>query len=54
MPYEHASVVYGYDPGGVWVMNVGTGLKRYYSWSDFTARWNYFDDLALVITPAAK
>src|SRR5262245_40736055 len=52
VPYEHASMVYGYDTGGVCVMNVGTGLIRYYSWSDFTARWNYFDDMALVLTPA--
>ena len=51
VPYEHATVVYGYDGGGIWDMDVGDGGKYYYAWSSFLARWAYFDDMALVIVP---
>ncbi|MGI8588230.1 MAG: C39 family peptidase [Chloroflexia bacterium] len=53
-PWEHAVVAYGYDAGGVRVMDVGNGGRYYYAWSSFTARWNYFDEMALVITPASN
>ncbi len=51
VPYEHATVAYGYDGGGVWIMDVGNGLRYYYSWGHFIARWDYFDEMALVLTP---
>jgi uncharacterized protein YvpB len=51
VPYEHATVAYGYDAGGVWIMDVGNGQRYYYSWSHFISRWNYFDEMALVMTP---
>jgi len=51
VPYEHTTVAYGYDAGGVWVMDVGNGMDYYYAWSPFLARWAYFDDMALVMTP---
>jgi len=52
VPYEHATVAYGYDGGGIWIMDVGDGNRYYYGWSNFLARWNYFDQMALVMTPA--
>jgi uncharacterized protein YvpB len=51
VPYEHTVVVYGYDAGGVYVMDVGTGGKYYTEWESFLRRWSYFDQMALLIHP---
>jgi uncharacterized protein YvpB len=51
VPGEHAVVVYGYDSGGVRMMDVGDGGFYYTEWDSFLRRWSYFDQMALVITP---
>ena len=51
VPYEHTVVVYGYDNEGVYVMDVGDGGKYYTDWDNFLRRWNYFDQMALLIHP---
>jgi uncharacterized protein YvpB len=51
VPYEHATVAYGYDASGIWIMDVGNGGRYYYGWSNFITRWDYFDEMALVMTP---
>ncbi len=48
---EHAVVVYGYDSGGVYIMDVASGNFVYTEWTSFLTRWSYFDQMALVITP---
>ncbi len=49
VPGEHAVVVYGYDSGGVRLMDVGDGGFYYTEWDSFVRRWSYFDQMALVI-----
>src|SRR5205085_1300884 len=51
VPGEHAVVIYGYDNGGVYIMDVGSGSFVYTEWDSFLTRWGYFDHMALVITP---
>jgi uncharacterized protein YvpB len=51
IPGEHTVVVYGYDEGGVRLMDVGDGGYYYTEWDSFLRRWGYFDEMALVITP---
>ncbi|MDQ6695451.1 MAG: C39 family peptidase [Chloroflexota bacterium] len=51
VPGEHSVVVYGYDPDGVRLMDVGNGSFYYTDWTSFLRRWSYFDQMALVITP---
>ena len=51
VPYEHAVVVYGYDSGGVYLMDVGDGGFYYTEWDSFLRRWSYFDQMSLVIFP---
>jgi|SRR5947209_5775659 len=51
VPGEHAVVVYGYDSGGVRLMDVGDGSFYYTEWDSFLRRWSYFDEMALVIFP---
>lgn len=48
---EHAVVIYGYDSGGVYIMDVASGSYAYTAWDSFVTRWSYFDQMALVITP---
>jgi uncharacterized protein YvpB len=52
VPGEHAVVIYGYDSGGVYMMDVSNGSYQYTEWSSFLTRWSYFDQMALVITPS--
>ncbi|MFL5735027.1 MAG: C39 family peptidase [Chloroflexia bacterium] len=49
VPNEHAVVVYGYDSGGVRLMDVGDGGFYYTEWDSFLRRWSYFDQMALAI-----
>jgi uncharacterized protein YvpB len=51
VPYEHTVVVYGYDDGGIYLMDVGNGGKYYTEWESFLRRWSYFDQMALLIHP---
>ncbi|MDQ3706933.1 MAG: C39 family peptidase [Chloroflexota bacterium] len=51
VPYEHAVVIYGYDEGGVYSMDVGDGGFYYTEWDSFLRRWSYFDQMSLVIFP---
>jgi uncharacterized protein YvpB len=51
VPYEHTVVAYGYDDGGIYLMDVGDGGFYYTEWSSFLRRWSYFDQMALVIYP---
>jgi uncharacterized protein YvpB len=48
---EHAVVIYGYDSGGVYIMDVSNGGFYYTEWASFLTRWSYFDQMALAITP---
>jgi uncharacterized protein YvpB len=54
VPGEHAVAVYGFDGGGVYMMDVGNGGYYYTDWSSFLRRWNYLDEMMLVITPATQ
>jgi uncharacterized protein YvpB len=51
VPGEHALVAYGYDRGGLQVMDVGNGKYYYTDWTSFLRRWSYFDQMSLVIVP---
>lgn len=51
VPGEHSVVVYGYDGGGVYVMDVSDGGFYYTEWDSFLTRWGYFDEMMLAITP---
>jgi uncharacterized protein YvpB len=51
VPGEHAIVAYGYDSGGLQIMDVGNGQYYYTDWTSFLRRWGYFDQMSLVITP---
>ena len=48
---EHAVVVYGYDRGGVYIMDVSNGRFVYTAWGPFLTEWGYFDQMALAIRP---
>jgi uncharacterized protein YvpB len=52
VPWEHCVVVTAYDNSGVTIMDPYTGTFDHYSWSAFEAAWSYFDNMALLITPA--
>jgi len=49
--HEHSVVIYGYDGGGVYIMDVGDGGFYYTEWDSFITRWDYFDEMMLKITP---
>jgi uncharacterized protein YvpB len=52
VPWEHCVVVTAYDNYGVTIMDPYTGTFDRYSWGAFEAAWSYFDNMALLITPA--
>src|SRR5437868_3572719 len=39
VPGEHAVVIYGYDSGGVYIMDVSHGQFDYATWGSFLTRW---------------
>ncbi len=49
-PYMHVMVAYGYDDGGVYLSDPGTGEYKYYSWGDFMWMWNVMDGMALGVS----
>lgn len=51
VPGEHSVVIYGYDDGGVNIMDVGDGGFYYTDWDSFLRRWSYFDQIGLIIFP---
>lgn len=46
---EHVMVAYGYDDGGLYLSDPGTGKLRYYDWGTFTWMWNVMDGMALSV-----
>jgi uncharacterized protein YvpB len=54
VPWEHCVVVTAYDDWGVTIMDPYTGTFDRYNWGDFTRAWGYFDNMALLITPAGQ
>ena len=48
--YMHVMVAYGYDDGGVYLSDPGTGSYKYYSWGDFLWMWDIMDGMALSVS----
>jgi uncharacterized protein YvpB len=48
--YMHVMVAYGYDDGGVYISDPGTGKYKYYSWADFNWMWQVMDGMALSVS----
>lgn len=46
----HVMVAYGYDDGGVYLSDPGSGTLRYYDWGTFNGMWNVMDGMALGIS----
>jgi uncharacterized protein YvpB len=46
----HVMVAYGYDEGGVYLSDPGTGTFLYYDWSTFNNMWQVMDGMALGIS----
>ncbi len=46
----HVVVVYGYDNGGVYVSDPGTGTLHYYDWGTFDGIWGVMDNMALAVS----
>lgn len=46
----HVMVAYGYDDGGVYLSDPGTGQYRYYDWGTFNWMWAVMDGMALSIS----
>jgi uncharacterized protein YvpB len=49
-PYMHVMVAYGYDDGGVYLSDPGTGTFKYYDWGTFNWLWNVMDGMALSVS----
>jgi len=47
---DHVVVVYGYDDGGVYVSDPGTGTLHYYDWGTFDSIWSVMDQMALAVS----
>ncbi len=50
-PGMHVVTVYGYDDGGVYLVNPGRGNYDYYAWGDFLDKWSVIDGMALAVAP---
>jgi uncharacterized protein YvpB len=48
--YMHVMVVYGYDDGGVYLSDPGTGTFKYYDWGTFMWMWDVMDGMALSVS----
>ena len=51
VPYEHVMVAYGYDDGGVYISDPGTGWYDYFDWDYFLDTWSIMDGMALAVYP---
>jgi uncharacterized protein YvpB len=49
-PYMHVMVAYGYDDGGVYLSDPGTGTYKYYDWGTFKWMWSVMDGMALSVS----
>jgi len=48
--YMHVMVAYGYDDGGVYLSDPGTGKYKYYDWGTFNWMWGIMDGMALSVS----
>lgn len=48
--YMHVMVAYGYDDGGVYLSDPGTGKYLYYDWGTFNWMWQVMDGMALSVS----
>ncbi|MEJ7839165.1 MAG: C39 family peptidase [Thermomicrobiales bacterium] len=46
----HVMTAYGYDEGGVYLSDPGSGRYRYYDWGTFIWMWNVMDGMALAVS----
>lgn len=46
----HVMVAYGYDDGGVYLSDPGSGGLRYYDWGTFEWMWGVMDGMALSVS----
>lgn len=46
----HVMVAYGYDSGGVYLSDPGSGRYRYYDWGTFRWMWDVMDGMALAVS----
>lgn len=46
----HVMVAYGYDEGGLYLSDPGTGRLRYYDWGTFLWMWNVMDGMSLAVS----
>ena len=49
-PYMHVMTAYGYDDGGVYLSDPGTGNYKYYDWGTFNWMWDVMDGMALSVS----
>jgi len=49
-PYMHVMVAYGYDDGGIYLSDPGTGSFKYYDWGTFMWMWDVMDGMALGVS----
>ena len=52
VPEEHASVVVGYDEGGIVVNGPASGGVATFGWDEFNRAWGYFGNMALSVWPS--
>jgi uncharacterized protein YvpB len=46
----HVMVAYGYDDGGVYLSDPGSGRFRYYDWGTFRWMWDVMDGMSLAVS----
>jgi uncharacterized protein YvpB len=49
-PFMHVMVAYGYDDGGVYLSDPGTGALTWYDWGTFNSLWSVIDGMALSVS----
>jgi len=49
-PGMHVMTAYGYDDGGVYLSDPGTGRFRYYDWGTFRWMWDVMDGMSLAVS----
>jgi uncharacterized protein YvpB len=51
VPYQHAVLVTGYNPNGLWVNDPYSGTQAFYLEADFRRSFAYLSNMALVVGP---
>jgi hypothetical protein len=46
----HVMVAYGYDDGGIYLSDPGSGRFRYYDWGTFRWMWDVMDGMSLAVS----